>query len=713
MVECHLHTVEVTGSSPVRPILKQLLKGLLFFYPKTGANAVTQSLTIDDLFRIERLLQIALAPDGASAWLCTKRINLETNSSQTLNYLLNCDSGELLAVELHAKGARDLIFSPDGGQIFFAADGQIYKAKPDGQDITQVTTGIGGASNPVPSSNGDRVLFAREVYTDPETQKTAESSDTPLSLADIYKLSHPLAKARTADALLYRHWDSWKENRRSHLFIVETATGQLCDLTPEDADVPPLALESSLDYAFSPDGRYVAYVKNPDSFVANSTNNSIFLQAIEGIQAKGEAINISDTQGCDNAPSFLSSNKLAYCSMLTPGYEADAVRLKVYDLESKKTRLYLEDFERSVDQFALLTDNSLLIRAQDFLHSSLYVLKLDSGDIEQLTAGRSYTEFAIAPQAARILAILESISEPPECVEIRELESFPLHLHGPEITSDEIIWPYTSFGSVLENIELDAGSPLWYEAADKTPLQGCVVLPPNYDPNQKYPLILLIHGGPQGAFLDNFHYRWNAQMFASKGAVVAFCNPRGSTGYGHQITRDISQRWSDECPDDILRFLDATLAAYPSIDPNRLTAAGASFGGYMINHFLGHTDRFKAFVSHDGIFNVEMSGYITDELWFTEREFGAKPYEAPENYHRHSPHRHVSKFKTPTLVVQGEQDFRCFISEGVALFTALQYMNVPSRLLYFPTEGHWVLEPANAALWYDEVIGWLMKYANA
>ena len=244
-------------------------------------------------------------------------------------------------------------------------------------------------------------------------------------------------------------------------------------------------------------------------------------------------------------------------------------------------------------------------------------------------------------------------------------------------------------------------------------IEGYVVLPPGFDESKKYPLILLIHGGPQGAFLDSFHYRWNVELFASRGAVVAFCNPHGSTGYGHDLTRAISKHWSDDCPAAIMGFVDHVLAQYRQIDADRMTAAGASFGGFMINWLMGHTDRFKALVSHDGIFNTQMSGYITDELWFCDYEFGGTPYEAPEAYERHSPHRFVENFKTPTLVVQGEQDFRCFISEGVGLFTALQYKGVESRLLYFPNEGHWVLDPADSFVWYSEVLDWLMNHVKS
>ena len=321
--------------------------------------------------------------------------------------------------------------------------------------------------------------------------------------------------------------------------------------------------------------------------------------------------------------------------------------------------------------------------------------------------------FAVTQDASRILAVQEALDMPAELVELSGLETFEPRLTlGSEQRTSERIVRLTHFGDVLRDVEMDPGECVIFDYKD-IKLEGYIVRPPGFDASKKYPLILLIHGGPQGAFLDSFHYRWNVEMFSAQGAITAFCNPHGSTGYGHALTRAISRHWSDDCPNAVLTFVDALLARFPEIDASRLTAAGASFGGFMINWIMGHTDRFKAFVSHDGIFNTEMSGYITDELWFNEYEFGGKPFEVSDACQKHSQHRFVKNFKTTKLVIQGEQDFRCFISEGVALFTALQYMGVPSRLIYFPDEGHWVLTPANSALWYGEVVGWLMKWANA
>lgn len=667
---------------------------------------MARALTIEDLFKIERISQLLVSHDGKSAWLVTRRFQLRENTSRFHTYAVDLRTNAVKEIVLHEKGAHDLALLHNGKSLCFAADGQLWLANTDGSGLRQITRGAGGASCPVVAHDDSKILFTRSVYTNPETQKIAET-DNP-TMAQIYGLAHPKATARTADRLLYRHWDEWTENKRKHLFIVDIPSQNMADLTPEDADIPPIALESRCDYAFSPDDTLVAFVKNPDKVVARSTNNSVYLARLNGL-ALENVQRISDTDGCDTAPQFLDNNRIAYCSMLTPGYESDATRLKIYDIQNRATQCLLCGFERSVDKWVPLNGNQILFSAQDFAHISLYRLNLDSRKIEQITSGKTYVDFAATPDSAQILAITESLARPAELVSLSSLTPFAPQLDcAKETRSHETVCQISRFGDVLSGIEMHEGVPLRFNYQNFT-LEGYIVTPPGFDPEKKYPLILLIHGGPQGAFLDQFHYRWSTQMFASQGAVVAFCNPHGSTGYGHALTRAISQHWSDECPGAIMKFVDCVLERMPQVDPNRMAAAGASFGGFMINWLLGHTDRFKALVSHDGIFNTEMSCYITDELWFNEYEFGAKPFDNPDASIRHSPHRFVKNFKTPTLVIQGEQDFRCFISEGVALFTALQYMGVESRLLYFPNEGHWVLDPANAAVWYHEVLQWMMS----
>lgn len=671
-----------------------------------------RALTIDDLFGIERPVELVLSRDGECAWLLIRRVDLAENASSTRVVRIDVCTGAVVPIDVCGGRVKHLSLSPDGGRIYFVARDeqdceQVWVADADGGHARCLSHGYGGASRPVPSADGRKILFSRQVYRSAAVQETFARTGIVPTPAQIYGLSHDKANARIADALLFRHWDAWTEERRNHLFVLDVESGEFTDITPQDVDTPPIALESSCDYAFSPDGRRVAYVQNADAAISNtraarSTNNSVYLYDLESASAR----RISDTDGCDTAPRFLDDSHLAYLSMLTPGYEADAVRLKIYDIETGTTRVLLPDFDRSIDEFIPCDGDFVLLRCQDFAHFALYRLNWRTGDLVQLTSGHCDTHVAVSRDMSRILVLSESLCAPSDVYVLSDLMPFSVRLNEETISS-ETRRPLTHFGDAVRDVEMHPGARLC-TVVDGTSVEGYVVTPPGFDPDKRYPLILLIHGGPQGAFLDQFHYRWNAQMFAAQGAMVAFCNPQGSTGYGHALTRSISRHWSDACPEAILAFLDHVLAVYPQADPARLAAAGASFGGYMINWLLGHTDRFKAFVSHDGIFHTEMMAYETDELWFDEFEFGGAPYECPGEFLRHSPHVNVANFKTPTLVVQGEQDFRCCASQGIALFTALQMMGVESRLLYFPNEGHWVLDPADSAVWYDQVVGWLM-----
>jgi dipeptidyl aminopeptidase/acylaminoacyl peptidase len=284
---------------------------------------------------------------------------------------------------------------------------------------------------------------------------------------------------------------------------------------------------------------------------------------------------------------------------------------------------------------------------------------------------------------------------------------------GPMNTDlpQEKIERLTDYGSWMKKeLDIHPLEEFWYKGADGDPVHGFLLKPPGFDRRKKYPLVLIIHGGPQSAFFDHFHYRWNPQMFAGAGYIVAELNPRGSIGYGQEFTDQISGDWGGRCYQDIMKGLDHVLDSYSFIDRERVSAAGASFGGFMVNWISGHTDRFKVLISHDGIFNQETMSYMTEELWFDRWEHGGYPHEDHESFLKYSPHMHVQNFKTPMLVIQGELDFRCPVSEGIALFTALQVMKVPSRFLYFPDEGHWVLKPANLEVWYDTVLDWIGRY---
>jgi dipeptidyl aminopeptidase/acylaminoacyl peptidase len=489
-------------------------------------------------------------------------------------------------------------------------------------------------------------------------------------------------------------------------------------------DVPPVSLGGTQDFVFSPDGEELAFVANPDEVVAVSTNNSVFLQRLDGIEAEGEPWSISETDAMEREPRYSpDGTRIAYLGAQQAGYEADRMRVRVYNRQNGETRTLTENFDRSAREHGWQNDHEILFLAPDRGFISLYGVEVppvhhadvtDGPDatVRQYTSGVTQRNLCVGSEE-EIVLVRESMTDPPDLFVVRLDEPQPPDLQNgsgrPNSYSPSVR------GVTRERQKLDAVTRsdvegLWYEGADGDLVHGFLMKPPEFDAEARYPLLLLVHGGPQSAFFDQFHFRWNASVFAGAGFVVAMLNPRGSVGYGSRFTDQISGDWGGRCYEDLMRGVDAILSRFSFVEEDRMVAAGGSFGGFMISWIAGHTDRFRALVCHDGIFNQESMSYTTDELWFDIWEHGGVPFDDPERFRRQSPHLVVDRMNTPMLVVQGERDYRCPVGEGIALFTALQMRGVPSRLLYFEDEGHFVTKPANAQVWYETVIQFLRSY---
>jgi dipeptidyl aminopeptidase/acylaminoacyl peptidase len=472
-------------------------------------------------------------------------------------------------------------------------------------------------------------------------------------------------------------------------------------------------------YAISPDGREVAYTSNIDEVEATSTNNEIFTvpmdvaSASSRVSSTGQAGSlshkISTSPGADSTPLYSpDGNAIAWRSQARAGFEADKWNLFVYYRATGETRNATASWDRSVGSFVWRPDSrAFFLTAEDLGQSPIWQLVFYDKQPMSFAPNLHADELAISIEPQwRVFFTNASAQSPAEIYGVEE------DLKAGRM--DAVVTPVTHMNdALLSQIDMQPLESFTFKGANDDDVQGFMVKPPGFDPNKKYPLKFLIHGGPQGAWGNEWTYRWNAELFAAAGNyVVVMINFHGSTGYGQKFTDSISGDWGGKPYVDLMKGLDYVEKTYPFIDKNREAALGASYGGYMANWVLGHTNRFKCIVSHDGMFNAESAYGTTEELWFPNWEFGGPPWKKRDVYRRWSPHEFAANFKTPTLVVHGQLDYRLDVSQGFDLFTTLQVLKVPSKMLYFPDEGHWILKPQNSRLWYKTVNDWVDQWCK-
>jgi dipeptidyl aminopeptidase/acylaminoacyl peptidase len=702
--------------------------------PQTpAASSGKRPFTFEDMMSLKRVGGPQPSPDGKWVLFDAVDVDLAANTKISHLWIVPAAGGEARRLNLTANHEERPRFSPDGKRLIWTSKAtdptQIWMSnftpESGGLDGTphQVTNISTGADGGIWTPDGKNIVFLSSVY--PEAKDDAENKRRD------EELSKSKVKAKIFTKLLYRHWNSYTEFKRSHLFVISadsvvaavvstaetkdqalgtSASTTSRDLTPGDHDVPPFNLGGQDMYAISPDSQELAYTSNIDEVEATSTNNEIFIVPMAG----GAAKKISTSPGSDNTPLYSPDGKyIAWKSMARAGFEADRERLFVQDRQSGKTRDLTEKIDRSAGSFTWSTHAPLIFCCVDDKGGS----RINAISIED----RSFVEFSVSDALWNDASFhfddlayanhtlffgCNRIGAPTEIMRTVAGESVAQ-------THDMKMAEVTHLNdALLSQIDMQPLEAFTFKGANDEEVQGFLLKPPGFDPAKKYPLKFLIHGGPQGAWGNSWTYRWNAQLFAASGYVVVMVNFHGSTGYGQKFTDSISGDWGGKPYVDLMKGLDYVEKTYPFIDKNREAAMGASYGGYMANWILGHTDRFKCIVSHDGVFNTESAYGTTEELWFTEWEFKGPPWKERELYRKFSPHLFADKMKTPTLVVHGQLDFRLDVSEGFQLFTTLQRQKVPSKMLYFPDEGHWVLKPQNSRLWYQTVNDWVDQWCK-
>jgi len=705
------------------------------------AQVAKRPFTFEDMMKLKRVGAPVPSPDGKWVVFDCIDVDLEANTKISHLWIVPANGGESRRLNPTPNHEERPRFSPDAKRLIWTSKAtdptQIWMSDFDSgsgvligkpHQVTEISTGADGG---IWSPDGKSIVFVSAVYPDCKDDACNKQRDEELKTSKV--------KAKIFTRLFYRHWNAFTEFKRSHLFVISadavesavpsgatpnalrTAHATPRDLTPGDHDVPPFSLGGQDMYAISPDGQEVAYTSNIDEVEATSTNNEIFVVPISVGHASG--LSASDTQargsryskkistspGADTTPLYSPNGKyLAWRSQARAGFEADKWRLLVQDRQSGKTRDLTEKFDRSVGSFTWfsgLSNGGLFFTAEDHGESPIYALFLDRN--EPTPGPRLRADDLIwQDNTSSLFFTRMSVSAPNEL--------WSLNLSGETLGGIVEPKPVTHMNNaLLSQIDMQPLESFTFKGANDEEVQGFMVKPPGFDPNKKYPLKFLIHGGPQGAWGNEWTYRWNAELFAASGNyVVVMINFHGSTGYGQRFTDSISGDWGGKPYVDLMKGLDYVEKNYPFNDKNREAALGASYGGYMANWLLGHTNRFKCIVSHDGMFNAESAYGTTEELWFPTWEFGGPPWKKRDVYRKWSPHEYAANFKTPTLVSHGQLDYRLDVSQGFDLFTTLQVSKVPSKILYFPDEGHWVLKPQNSQLWYKTVNDWVDQWCK-
>ena len=655
-----------------------------------GEEGETHGFSIHDMLAMDRISDIQVSPDGA--WILFNRrvTDLEANRGRTDLWLVGTDGKKLRRLTTHPASDFNALWSTCGSCIFFlstrSGSVQIWRIKVDGGEALQVSDLPLDVGNLVVSPDGNSVAFTMDVYPGKTAFETAEK------LAALEKRK---TTGRLYDGIFIRHWDTWKDGRRSHLFVMPKAGGEALDLMKDmDADTPSKPFGGPEEITFTQDGMGLVFAaRDVGREEPWSTDFDLYYVGIDG-REKPRCLT-QENEAWDTAPVFSPDGKiLAYLAMSKPRYEADRFRIVLRDWDSGKTRLLTENWDYSPGSIGWSEDGrSILASAPNKGQRSLFAVDVKTGKAKTVIKMGSISGFA--PAAGRIFFGRNTLKSPTEI--------YSVNIEGKD--EQEVTQVNKDR---LAGARMGEPEQFTFKGWNDETVHCYVVKPADFDPAEKYPVAFLIHGGPQGSFGNSFHYRWNPQAYAGDGYAVVMVDFHGSVGYGQDFCDSIRGDWGGKPLVDLKKGLAAAQDRYPWMDGERVGALGASFGGFMINWIAGNwPDRFLCLINHDGNLDERIAYYDTEELWFPEWDHLGTPWDNPEGYEKHNPVNYVKNWKTPMLVIHGALDYRVVDTQGLSTFNALQRRGIPSKLLYFPDENHWILQPHNSILWHDTVLGWL------
>ncbi|HEY1421874.1 MAG TPA: S9 family peptidase [Candidatus Acidoferrum sp.] len=660
-------------------------------------DAAKRPITFDDLIAMHRIAEAELSPDGKWVAYSVTTPDLETNRNASNVWMAPVAGGEAIQLTRTGKDSSPK-WSPDGKSIAFlsarSGDSQVYLLSMDGGEAHLLSKLSTGADLVKWSPDGKTIAFTSGVYPDCKDDECNKKRNDEKEKNKV--------KAHVAETLLYRHWTHWNEGTRAHLFVtLSDGSSEAKDLTAgANYDVPPDVRGEESDINFSPDSKEICFTAVTDKVEATSTNGDLFTVPVSG---GAEPRRITTQPGYDGNPVYSPDGKyITYHAQLTAGYEADKWRVMLYDRAAGKSENLSEGFDRSAANLAWSPDSkTIYFLAENETQVPVYVMAAKAGATPRKIVDGFNAAMSVSEDGKTLLLTRTSLTLPSEIfVAASDGSGLRQVTHANE--------------ALLAKLEMNAPEKFWFDGADGTKVQAMLLRPPQFDARKKYPLLVLLHGGPQTMWGDSWGYRWNAQVFSAAGYVTLMINRRGSTGYSQKFADEVAGDWGGKAYVDVMKGVDAALAKYTFIDGTKMAAAGGSYGGFMTDWIATHTDRFKALVSHAGVYD-DVAMYATEELWFQEHDSQGTPWTNAEGYRKWAPVTYAAalgKYKTPTLVIAGEKDYRIPYSQSLEFFSALQRQGVPSKLVVFPDEGHWVLKPLNSQFWYKTFIEWVDKYTK-
>ncbi|HEV2197686.1 MAG TPA: S9 family peptidase [Candidatus Acidoferrum sp.] len=668
---------------------------LAFGFEIAAQDAAKHPITFDDMIRMHRVAEPQISPDGKWIAYTVATPDMDANRNASNIWMVSTAGG---APQQLTQSGHDSspVWSSDGKTIAFlssrSGDAQVYLLSLEGGEAQRLTKLSTGADIVKWSPDGKIIAFTSSVYPDCKDDDCNSKRDAEKEKSKV--------KAHVAEHLLYRHWTHWNEGKRAHLFVIP-ADGSAAprDLTAgANYDVPPDERGGPNDINFSPDGKELCFTAVTDKMEAISTNGDLFAVPVAG----GEIKRITTQPGFDGEPVYSPDGKfIAYHAQLTPEYESDRWRVMLYDRQNGKNENLSEGFDRSVDELAWSPDSkTIYFTAENKTQKPVYAMAARPGAEPKKIVADTYNAAISFSRDGKTLAFERTSLTTPGEVFVAASDGSTTR----QLTHHN--------DSILSALEMNPPETFWFDGAEGTKVQAMLIRPPKFDAAKRYPLLVLLHGGPQTMWSNAWGYRWNAEVFSAPGYVTLMINRRGSTGYGQKFTDEITNDWGGKAYVDVMDGVDFALKKYPFIDGSKMAAAGGSYGGYMADWIATHNGRFKAIISHAGVYD-KVAMYATEELWFEEHDLQGTPWSNPESYHKWAPVTYAGKlgeFKTPTLVICGERDYRVPYTQSLEFFSALQRQGVPSKLVVFPDEGHWVLKPQNSKFWYKTFLDWLALY---